>query len=126
MEPNYEGMSRGDSGSSPTAIGGEQARRIGRTARTRVYGALDQGKGKLVEQIDGLLGKVPSGVTIPFFTDGVDRVRSFTDGIRDKDVEEVLGDIKMEAHRRPGTFMLGAFAIGFLAARVLRDVGSEA
>lgn len=126
MEPNYEAIPGGDSGSSPTAMGGEQARRIGRTARTRVYSALDQGKEKVVEQIDGLLGKVPDGVTIPFFSDGVDRVRSLTDGIRDKEVEEVLGDIKLEAHRRPGTFMLGAFAIGFLAARMLKDVGSEA
>lgn len=125
MEPNYEGMTRGNSGSSPSATGAEQARRIGRSARTRVFSTLDQGKGKLVEQLDGWLGKVPGNVQIPFFSDGVDRVRSFTDGIRDRNAEDVLDDIKFEAHRRPGAFMLGAFAIGFLAARVLRDVGSD-
>ena len=46
-------------------------------------------------------------------------------GVKTRSTEELIDDLQVQARARPGVFLLGAFALGFIGARLLRDVGSE-
>ena len=100
----------------------EEAKRIGVTVRQRIYEATDSGKSSLVDRADTFLGGFSAGV-IP--EAAMDRAKDVVEALRTRSTEDLVYDAQQAARRRPGLFMLGALAVGFLAGRVLVDVGSE-
>jgi hypothetical protein len=126
METEQIGMSGSDSGTSAAKQGIEEAKKISNSARRRVYMRADEkkaqlfeGPGSWLEKIEGLGGKgiVPEGV--------LEKVREVADTLRSRSTEELVDDFGMKARQRPGAFILGALAVGFIGARLLKDVGSN-
>lgn len=118
-----EGFSSGGSVATQSV---EQARKLGASARRRLYSFADERKESLFGQADGLIEKVAKVAEGTSFDGAVGRVRDFAGTVKTRSTEELVGDIQSTARSRPGAFILGAFALGFLGARLLRDVGSEA
>lgn len=60
------------------------------------------------------------------YVDGAtDRLERFSDYLRDTDVDEILGEVRGIARRRPTLFLGGAAALGFLATRFLKSSSQE-
>ncbi len=54
-----------------------------------------------------------------------DRLERFSDYLRDTDVDEIVGEARGFARRRPALFLGGAAALGFLATRFLKSSSQE-
>lgn len=54
-----------------------------------------------------------------------EQLERWASDIRDKDVSELLDDVKSFAKRRPAVFLGGAVALGLVAARLAKSSGSE-
>lgn len=52
------------------------------------------------------------------------QLQRVTDGLRDKDLEEIVHDLERFARQRPAMFVGGAFVLGLAAARFLKSSGS--
>ena len=60
------------------------------------------------------------------YVDGAtDRLERFSDYLRDTDVDEIIGEARGIARRRPALFLGGAATLGFLAARFLKSSSQE-
>lgn len=90
---------------------GPQQERLASTVRSvsDEVTALSQGKKPETEYVTGLLGSV-SGT-----------VDSFASSLENKDAQDLLGDVRRFAARRPGTFLAIAAGIGLLAGRATRS-----
>lgn len=112
-------------GSSPATEGVEQAKRIGRSARDRVLSTVDGGKERLVAQLEEWLGKADALKNIGPAEGFVTRANDIVQSLKTRSTSEILDDVQAEARRRPAAFMLGALAVGFIAARALKDVAND-
>jgi hypothetical protein len=122
MEPGQIEMGVGPNNGSVAKQGIEEAKRIGDKVRRRIFAATDQGKASLVDRADAWLGGVTAGV----LPDGAkEKAMDLVETLRTRSTEELIDDVQFEARRRPTAFVLGALALGFIAGRVLVDVGSE-
>lgn len=90
---------------------GPQQERLASTARSvsDEVNAISQGQKPETDYISGLLGNV-SGT-----------VDSFAASLENKNAEDLLGDVRRFAARRPGTFLAIAAGIGLLAGRATRS-----
>lgn len=90
---------------------GPQQERLASTVRSvsDEVNAISQGKKPETDYVSGLLGNV-SGT-----------VDSFAASLENKNAEDLLGDVRRFAARRPGTFLAIAAGIGLLAGRVTRS-----
>ena len=126
METEQMGTSVPEAGTSAAGQGVEEAKRVGSSARRRVFSTADEKKAQFldtadgwIQKIEGLSGKgiVPEGV--------LERVRNVEDTLRSHSTEELIEDFGDKARERPAMFVFGALAAGFIAARILKDVGSN-
>ncbi|QIN79691.1 hypothetical protein GBA65_15430 [Rubrobacter marinus] len=67
-------------------------------------------------------GQAPSAEYVDRATDQVER---FSDYLRETDVDEMIGEVRGFARRRPGLFLGGAATLGFLASRFLKSSSQE-
>ena len=90
---------------------GPQQERLASTVRSvsDEVNAISQGKKPETDYVSGLLGSV-SGT-----------VDSFASSLENKDAQDLLGDVRRFAARRPGTFLAIAAGIGLLAGRATRS-----
>ena len=90
---------------------GPQQERLASTVRSvsNEVNAISQGKKPETDYVSGLLGNV-SGT-----------VDSFAASLENKNAEDLLGDVRRFAARRPGTFLAIAAGIGLLAGRATRS-----
>lgn len=63
-------------------------------------------------------GQGPSAQYVDRATDQVERLSGY---LRDTDVDEIIGEVRGVARRRPALFLGGAAALGFLATRFLKS-----
>jgi len=75
--------------------------------------ALQQTGEQLSQQDQGTVGQYAHTVA--------DQIERFSTYLRDKNVDQLLGEAENLARRQPGVFIGGAFALGFLAARLLKS-----
>jgi len=54
-----------------------------------------------------------------------DQVERFSDYLRETDVDEIVGEVRGVARRRPALFLGGAATLGFLATRFLKSSSQE-
>lgn len=121
-----QGMDLSGGGGSVATQGVEQAKKLGSTARRRVFSFADAQKENLFGKADGWIdrvAKLAEGAGVP--EQSVGRVRDFAGSLKARSTEELIDDVQLQARERPAVFLLGAFALGFLGARLLRDVGAE-
>jgi hypothetical protein len=109
----------------------EQARSLGASARERLLHEADDKKGRLARTLDELAGNVESG-KLPEVGGEIDELqrkltggaaramRSVSRKLEEQSTEELIASAGRAIRQRPGLFLAGCLAIGFLGGRMLR------
>jgi hypothetical protein len=63
-----------------------------------------------------------AGAVGDYARQATDRIQRFADGLDQRGFDGVIGDVQRYARRRPGVFLLGAAAAGFVTGRLMRGV----
>lgn len=122
MEGNGMGLTTG----SVAKQGVGEAKRLGSTARRRIYSYVDEKKESVVGKAEGWIDKIGKLADGTVGESSAKGVKGLAEKVKSRSTEELIGDLQSQARARPGVFMLGALVLGFLGARLLRDVGSQA
>jgi vacuolar-type H+-ATPase subunit H len=82
----------------------------------------------LADELSGLVsGNVQQeGLATDLARQASDKVRAAADFIENRQPAELLDEVRRFARRRPGAFLLGAAAVGFLGGRLTRGIADEA
>jgi hypothetical protein len=95
--------------------GDEQTRRL--AERVRDIGG----------QLEGVQrGEAPSGTVATVLSEAADRANRLAARLDQDGIDAVTSDVKAFARRRPGVFLLGAFGLGIVAGRTLRNADTHA
>lgn len=95
--------------------GDEQTRRV--ADRVRDVG----------EQLEGVQrGEVPQGPVANVLADVGSRASRLAERLDSGGIDTVARDVKQFARQRPGLFLLGAFGLGIVAGRTLRNADTHA
>lgn len=65
------------------------------------------------------------GSSAQYVDRATDQVERFSGYLRETDVDEIIGEVRGVARRRPALFLGGAAALGFLATRFLKSSSQE-
>jgi hypothetical protein len=65
------------------------------------------------------------GSSAQYVDKATDQVERFSGYLRETDVDEIIGEVRGVARRRPAIFLGGAAALGFLATRFLKSSSQE-
>ena len=78
-------------------------------------------------QLDDMAqGKAPTeGIALDAVRRVAAEVKSTAERLDDRGVDGTLDDLRGYARRHPGMFLAGAFAVGFVGGRMLRNVDSD-
>lgn len=81
----------------------------------------------LADELSGMAsgGAQQEGLATDLARQASERVRTAADLIENRQPGELLDEVRSFARRRPGTFLLGAAAIGFLGGRLTRGITEE-
>jgi hypothetical protein len=72
------------------------------------------------------LRKQGQGSVAGYADQAADQVERFSGYLRETDVDEIMDEVRGFARRRPGVFLGGTVALGFLATRFLKSSSQEA
>lgn len=107
--------------------GKERAAQVGGMAKEKVVGKLDAQKQQLCEQlekladgIEGMSGEL-EGPSSQFATKAASYVRKAEGVLKEKSTDELVSMAVTEVRDRPAAFIAGAFALGFLGARLIKS-----
>jgi len=53
------------------------------------------------------------------------QIEYFAESLRERNIDEMIGDLENYARRQPEVFISGAFALGFLAARFVKNANEK-
>ncbi|MFY0565139.1 hypothetical protein ACN28E_14960 [Archangium lansingense] len=107
--------------------GKEQVKRVTGVTRDRVYHQIDDRKGELIKNLQGFVSTLENasqnadGFSQQLLDGAVGYVRKFSDRIENGSTEELVRDAKQFIREKPAPFFVGCVALGFLAARILKD-----
>jgi hypothetical protein len=71
-------------------------------------------------------GEAPEGPVANVLVEFGSRANQFADRLQSGGIDEVTRDVKRFARQRPGVFLAGAFALGVVAGRTLRNADTHA
>ena len=95
--------------------GDEQTRRMAERVR------------EVADQLDGIKrGEAPTGATASVLDEVGSRAQRMASRLDEGGIEGVTSEMKQFARQRPGLFLLGAFGLGIVAGRTLRNVDTHA
>ena len=78
-------------------------------------------------QLEGVQrGEAPSGAVASVVSEAADRANRLAARLDSGGIEAVAADVKQFARRRPGVFLIGAFGLGIVAGRTLRNADTHA
>lgn len=82
----------------------------------------------LADELSGMAsGNVQqAGLASDLARQAADRIQTAADFIENRQPAELLDEVRRFARRRPGTFLLGAAALGFIGGRLTRGIADEA
>ena len=95
--------------------------------RERVYHQVDSRKSDLIKNLQGFVSTLENasqnadGFSQQLLNGTVGYVRRFSDRIENGSTEELVRDVKHFIREKPAPFFVGCVALGFLAARILKD-----
>jgi hypothetical protein len=72
------------------------------------------------DDLQGMASQGNDGLAAQLAREAAGRARSLSSHLEQRDPGELLADVRDFARRRPGTFLLGAFAAGLVAGRLAR------
>jgi hypothetical protein len=129
-----------DEGKRVGQVTGEEVKNVAGEAAAQVRNLADEARAQVEEQSRSQRDRLVS--TLSTFGDDLDSmsregagtsglaadvVRTVSNGARQlsstiegREPQELLGEVRSFARRRPGTFLLGSLAVGVLAGRLLR------
>jgi hypothetical protein len=120
-------VSSQQSGTGITAQGKEQVKRFTGVTRDRVYHQVDSKKGDLIKGLQGFVSTLENasqnadGFSQQLLGGAVGYIRKFSDRIENGTTEELVQDARQFIREKPAPFFAGCIALGFLAARVLKE-----
>lgn len=107
--------------------GKEQAKRLGGATRERVLSEADHRKGALVEQLRGVVSSLESlsketDSAIPqrLLRGATDILRQACETVEGRSTSDLLQEAQGSIRQRPGAWIAGCLAAGFLAGRLLK------
>lgn len=109
------------------AQGKEQVKRFTGVTRDRVYSQVDSRKGDLIKNLQGFVSTLENasrnseGFSQQLLGGAVGYIRRFSDRIEHGSTEELVRDAKHFIREKPAPFFAGCIAVGFLAARLLKE-----
>lgn len=109
------------------AQGKEQVKRFTGVTRDRVYHQVDSRKGDLIKGLQGFVSTLENasqnadGFSQQVLDGAVGYIRKFSDRIENGSTEELMRDAKQFVREKPAPFFAGCVALGFLAARLLKE-----
>ena len=134
-EASDDGTSAGDAAGSTTQVIRDQAGKLGSQATDRLRAFADDGKARatsalndVAKLIEDAAGQVDEKVGPQFggyVRSAANAVTSVSDGLRDKDVDEMLDDAREFIRKSPGIAIGAAATVGFVLARLVR-AGTDA
>ncbi|MDY7229048.1 hypothetical protein [Hyalangium rubrum] len=114
-------------GAGIAQAGKEQVKRLGGVTRERVYHQVDDKKEEFIKSLHGIadslqgVGKEGNlGAVQPLVESAVQVIHKVSDRLEKGSTEELIRDAQTQIRQRPGLFIAGCVAIGFLAGRVLK------
>ncbi|MFE8596245.1 hypothetical protein [Archangium violaceum] len=121
------GQSIGTDDTGFTAQGKEQVKRVTGVTKDRVYHQIDDRKGEFIENLQGFVSTLENasqnadGFSQQLLDGAAGYVRRFSDRIENGSTEELVRDAKQFIREKPAPFFAGCIALGFLAARILKE-----
>jgi hypothetical protein len=79
-----------------------------------------------MRQTSSQLHAQEEAVFAQYIDDAAGQVEKFSQYLRDKNINDMFGDVKMMARRQPELFVAGALAAGFLLGRFLKSSNAQA
>lgn len=109
------------------AQGKEQVKHFTGVTRDRVYHQVDSRKDDLIKGLHGFASTLEDasqnadGFSQQVLDGAVGYLRKFSDRIENGSTEELMQDAKQFIREKPAPFFVGCIALGFLAARLLKE-----
>ncbi len=110
----------------------EQARRLAgdtrqelRTQANAQVDRLAQGLNDVSRQLRSMGEKGEAGAVSDMAREAAVRTQKFSERLRGDGIDGVLGQLRSVGRNRPGLFLFGAFGVGLVAGRVVRNLAQE-
>ena len=85
-----------------------------------------EGARGLADQLQGLArGEAPEGVAMDLVKDLSQRVQSLATKLENSEPQDLLDEVRRYARNRPGMFLIGAMAAGFVGGRLVKGATAE-
>jgi hypothetical protein len=129
-EGGIQGSSFTGTGTDNTGIssaGKEQVKRFTGVTRDRVYHQVDDKKEDILKSIQGFVSTLENasqnadGLSQQVLQGAVGYIRKFSDRIENGTTEELVHEARQFIREKPAPFFAGCIAVGFLAARLLKE-----
>ncbi|HLM48101.1 MAG TPA: hypothetical protein VEY88_09055 [Archangium sp.] len=110
-----------------SSAGKEQVKRFTGVTRDRVYHQVDDRKEDLIKGIQGFVSTLENasqnadGLSQQVLQGAVGYIRKFSDRIENGTTEELVTEARQFIREKPAPFFAGCIAVGFLAARLLKE-----
>jgi vacuolar-type H+-ATPase subunit H len=112
----------------------EETARLTSSARAELHKQGDEQTHRMAErvrdvadQLEGLKrGEAPTGTTATVLDEVGTRAQRIAARLDEGGIDAVTSDVKQFARQRPGLFLLGAFGLGIVAGRTLRNADTHA
>jgi hypothetical protein len=109
------------------SAGKEQVKRFGGVTRDRVYHQVDNKKDDFIKGLQGFVStlenasKDTGGIPRQVLQGTVGYIRKVSDRIENGSTEDLMRDARHFIREKPAPFFAGCVALGFLAARILKE-----
>lgn len=124
---SFTGSGADVSDNTGISAGKEQVKRFTGVTRDRVYHQVDDRKEDLIKGIQGFVStlenasKNADGLSQQVLQGAVGYIRKFSDRIENGTTEELVTEARQFIREKPAPFFAGCIAVGFLAARLLKE-----
>ena len=107
-----------------------EAKRAAEVARQRARSAFEKQRDSMANQVSGIARALRSGVrelpeeqrsVAEVAEEGANRLEHFSERIRDRDMDSLIGDVENAMRRNPLAFFAGSVAVGFFLSRFLKS-----
>ncbi len=118
---------QGDDSPGIAQAGKEQVKRLGGITKDKIYHQVDGKKEQLVQSLHGIVGTLESmgkdgnlGPAQPLLDNALQVIHRVSDRLENGSTEELVRHAQTQIRQRPGVFLAGCVALGFLAGRFLK------
>ena len=123
-----------DEGKAVVGTAKDETARLASSARSELHKQGDEQTRRMAErvrdvadQLDGVKrGEAPTGTTATVLDEFGTRAQRLASRLDEGGIDAVTSDVKQFARQRPGLFLLGAFGLGIVAGRTLRNADTHA